>query len=143
LIIMHPTSDVIEGTPFTPFVEKAGLLFGEKAGKTWTCHLQHLSSGSAVRVEFDWKTVFEHETKRGNVLGFFHTHPSGMTKPSRRDIRTMRAWCDCLGKPLLCMIGVPDVRDGALYAYLFTNHRSFGRRARVVAQDEQNFIIKV
>ena len=140
---MPSTSDIIGETGLTPFVEEAGLLFGKKAGKTWTCHLQHLSQGSAVSVEFDWKIVFEHETRNSNVLGFFHTHPLGLIKPSRRDIRTMRAWCDCLGKPLLCAIGGLGSTGDEVVCYVFRNYRSRGRRLTVYRFDPDGFEIGV
>jgi proteasome lid subunit RPN8/RPN11 len=55
-------------------------------------------------VRFDGRWVLEREERRGDVLGFLHTHPDGHAYPSTRDVRTMRAWCSAFGKPLLCLI---------------------------------------
>jgi proteasome lid subunit RPN8/RPN11 len=64
--------------------------------------------GERTRVAFDGGWVLAREERRHDVLGFFHTHPDGPTGPSRRDVRTMRAWCSAFGKPLLCLIGSPE-----------------------------------
>ena len=95
-----------------------------------------------MSVEFDWTTVMRREETLRDVLGFFHTHPRGLTRPSARDIRTMRAWCDCLGKPLLCAIGIPGPDDMKIRGYLFRNFRSRGRRVTLVNRDGQHLILK-
>ena len=46
----------------------------------------------------------EREEVRGDVVGFYHTHPSMPPVPSARDAATMPAWVSCFGKPLLCVI---------------------------------------
>jgi hypothetical protein len=56
------------------------------------------------------------EERRGDVLGFYHTHPGMAASPSRRDVRTMRAWCSAFGKPLLCVIAGADGVRGFLFA---------------------------
>ena len=51
------------------------------------------------------------EEQRRDVIGFYHTHPGLPACPSRRDVRTMHAWCSAFGKPLLCvMAGVDGAR---------------------------------
>jgi len=66
-------------------------------------------------VEFDYASVFEREDKYKDVVGFFHTHPSGCTSMSQTDIDTMVQWVKCLGKALLCIIEC----DKQLYAWIF------------------------
>jgi len=124
------------------FTESAYLLTGKRAGRTWPCRLNFLNRGSAVRVEFDWTVVMEREDAKGDVLGFYHTHPRGHTRPSRRDIRTMQAWCDCLGKPLLCILGIPEADNFEIFGYLFRNHRSRGRKIRLTAQGRNHITFK-
>lgn len=70
--------------------------------------------GSPGSVEFDWEWVLGREEKHGDVLGFWHTHPAG-TKPSERDVLTMKAWASCLGKSLFCII--QDGKDTRAYLY--------------------------
>jgi proteasome lid subunit RPN8/RPN11 len=95
-----------------------------------------------VSVEFDWTKVIRREETFRDVLGFFHTHPQGLTRPSRRDVRTMQAWCDCLGKPLLCIIGEPGSADMQIHGYLFRNFRSRGRKVELMARDNQQIVFK-
>jgi proteasome lid subunit RPN8/RPN11 len=59
-------------------------------------------------VRFDGDRVLRREERRGDVAGFLHTHPGMAAVPSVRDLRTMRAWCSCFGKPLLCVIAGGD-----------------------------------
>jgi proteasome lid subunit RPN8/RPN11 len=67
------------------------------------------------------------EEEQGDVVGFWHTHPAGSgTTPSRRDIRTMQAWCSALGKPLLCLIS-EEGRENEAAVYLFDNDESEGQ----------------
>jgi proteasome lid subunit RPN8/RPN11 len=80
------------------------------------------SSGARASVRFDGAWVLEREERRGDVLGFFHTHPDGPTCPSARDVRTMRAWCGAFGKPLLCLIASPEGVRG----YRFDDDESKG-----------------
>jgi proteasome lid subunit RPN8/RPN11 len=60
--------------------------------------------GDPSSVEFNAKWVLEREESNGDVVGFYHTHPSGLPEPSKRDDRTMWAWVSSFGKPLLCVI---------------------------------------
>jgi hypothetical protein len=123
-------------------VETSSYLTGTRKAKTWTCRTHFLSHGSSARVEFDWEKVLKHEEAFGDVLGFFHTHPLGPTRPSRRDIKTMRAWCGCLGKPLLCIIGIFYPDDAEIYGYLFRNFRSRGRKVDLIAHAKDQMIFK-
>src|SRR5512135_3705053 len=103
--------------------EESGVLVGSRRGAIWLGRLCQRRQGGASSVEFDWSWVLEREERQGDVIGFWHTHPFGLAGPSRRDIRTMRAWVDCLGKPLLCLIEVP----GLIVACLFEADQEAGR----------------
>jgi hypothetical protein len=61
-------------------------------------------SGGAAHVDFDARWVLKREESRGDIAGFFHTHPAGFTAMSSRDRCTMAAWAQCFGRPLLCAI---------------------------------------
>ena len=61
-------------------------------------------TGKPASVKFDGDWVSRREEKKGDVVGFWHTHPGGTLKPSARDRKTMKAWINCFGKPLLCVI---------------------------------------
>lgn len=78
--------------------------------------------GEPASVEFDARWVLEREETKGDVVGFFHTHPNGSPNPSQRDLKTMRAWSSSFGKPLLCLIA----SDGELAAYRFDDDQSSG-----------------
>lgn len=123
-------------------IEAVGVLAGTCEGRIWTCRLLLLGSGTPTQVEFDWSIVIAHEEKFGNVLGFYHTHPSGLTRPSSRDIKTMRVWCDCLGKPLLCAIGVYYPSGEKILCYLFRNYRSRGRKVSFINRKEGHLYFK-
>jgi proteasome lid subunit RPN8/RPN11 len=69
---------------------------------------------ASVGFDADW--VLRREEDGGDVVGFYHTHPSGLPEPSQRDNRTMRAWVGSFGKPLLCLI--ESDRQIAAYQYL-------------------------
>ena len=81
-------------------------------------------NGKPASVEFDADWVLQREETRGDVVGFYHTHPSGMSSPSVRDCRTMRAWAGSFGKPLLCLIEA----DGKVIAYHYADDESEAAR---------------
>jgi len=60
--------------------------------------------GNSHSVKFDWNWVLKREERKGDVIGFWHTHLDGNLDPSKRDRKTMEAWINCFGKPLLCVI---------------------------------------
>jgi len=65
-------------------------------------------TGKPTSVKFDGDWVLKREERKGDILGFWHTHPGGTLKPSTRDRKTMKAWVDCFGRPLLCVIQNPS-----------------------------------
>jgi proteasome lid subunit RPN8/RPN11 len=95
-------------------------------------------SGKPASVEADWEWTLKREEKRGDVIGFAHTHPSGAgTTPSERDIRTLRAWRIALGKPLLMLI-----QDGTLTAgYVLHSDDDELKSVTSIARDERGALI--
>jgi hypothetical protein len=128
----------------TAFVEESHVLTGYRRGRLWYGRLREPRRGTSAGVEVDWAWVLDREERRGDVIGFYHTHPPGMPSPSARDLRTMRAWVSCFGKPLLCLIE----SDAALSGYLFSNDEDTGqpldevqrfpRKVVVAAQAKEN-----
>ena len=93
---------------------------------SWYVQLAHHVSGEPASVEADWQRAMVREEDFGDLAGFAHTHPRGAgTKPSARDIQTMRAWCSALGKPLLCLIAEGDTLLEP-FAYQFEDDQSDG-----------------
>jgi protein tyrosine phosphatase (PTP) superfamily phosphohydrolase (DUF442 family) len=115
------------------------VLVGHRRRGIWYGRLRQRQKGSPASVEFDWAWVLEREERYGNVAGFFHTHPAGMATPSQRDLRTMRAWVSCFGKPLLCLIESGD----RLSAYLFTLDEDGGQPVAQVERFPRNAIVAV
>jgi proteasome lid subunit RPN8/RPN11 len=117
-----------------PANEESAILVGQRTENGWSGTLTSLEEGEVASARFDWAWVLGREEGEGDVIGFFHTHPGGAAIPSQRDLRTMRAWVTCLGKPLLCLI--EGHRE--LAAYLFETDEDEGRRlskARRVADE--------
>ncbi len=105
-------------------VERCWVLVGEQLQDAmWRMRRRQRVEGDPASVEAQWEWALKREETTGDVLGFFHTHPSGYgTAPSQRDIRTMQAWCSAFGKPLLCLIAQGSQVSG----YLFTDDESLG-----------------
>src|SRR3954468_10097506 len=101
-------------------IEECWTLVGTRRGQTWRAHRVRYRSGAPATVTADGAWTLRREETLGDVVGFFHTHPMGGLRPSRRDVRTMRAWCDAFGKPLLCVIATPH----AVGAWRFDDHES-------------------
>lgn len=91
------------------------VLIGERRGNVWVGRLQQPSEGQPSQVAFDWAQVLVREESFGDVLGFYHTHPTSAPFPSQRDVRTMQAWVDSFGKPLLCVIQSGELLAGYMF----------------------------
>lgn len=91
------------------------VLLGETKCGIWHARMMWRRTGTHSSVDFDWQKVLDREEKIGDVIGFYHTHPSGFTSPSKRDDVTMSAWSTCFGKPLLCVISESDKIGGWIY----------------------------
>jgi hypothetical protein len=103
--------------------EESAVLIGYRRGRIWYGRFRQRQVGQPASVEFNWAWVLEREERYGDVLGFYHTHPAGLPTPSQRDVRTMRAWAGCFGKPLLCIVESGDV----LNAYAFQTDEDDGQ----------------
>ena len=89
--------------------EQCWFIHGIKYGNNLGGILKYHSEGSPSHVKFDWSRAV------GKVMGFYHSHPSGLTGPSSRDDRTMGAWVISEGRPMICGIFC----DGAQRAFLY------------------------
>jgi proteasome lid subunit RPN8/RPN11 len=90
-------------------------------------------------VRFDGTWALSREESHGDVVGFLHTHPDGFPDPSRRDVRTMRAWCSAFGKPLLCLIQ----SNGEVRGHRFDDDESQGRPLGLVELFPRGIVIGV
>jgi len=119
--------------------EISHAIIGQRRGNIWHGRLRQHNTGKPASVEFDWAWVLEREERKGDVIGFYHTHPPGLSAPSQRDVRTMRAWVGCLGKPLLCVIK----SDSALAAFCFETDESDGALLVEVQRFPRNVIVAI
>lgn len=104
------------------FVERCWTLVGSRRAPLWYARRRRPVRGRPHQVTFDGPWVLAREEQRSDVVGFYHTHPPGVLRPSRRDVLTMRAWVGSFGKPLLCLIE----SAGQLAAWRFDRHDSSG-----------------
>ena len=111
-------------SPKTVVVERCSTLVGVRQGRFMHARRVRPTKGDPASVAFDAAWVNDREETKGDVVGFYHTHPSGMPCPSARDDRTMHAWVGSLGKPLLCLIEA----DGRVHAWEYADDESAGRR---------------
>jgi proteasome lid subunit RPN8/RPN11 len=114
-------------------------LLGKRRGRIWFCRRVRHSSGERASVRFDGAWVLKREEKHGDVVGFLHTHPYGPAAPSNRDLRTMRAWCGAFGKPLLCLIAIPE----GIRGYRFDDDESAGQALGIVEMFPRGVLIGV
>src|SRR4051812_42533893 len=72
----------------------------------WSAKGRWPLEGHPASVDFSqiYDRVISREQQCGDVIGFYHTHPSFPASPSSVDVSTMNQWVDCLGKSLLCLI---------------------------------------
>jgi proteasome lid subunit RPN8/RPN11 len=119
--------------------EQCWTLLGQHRGRIWYCRRVRRTSGDRVSVRFDGAWVLDREETHGDVVGFLHTHPDGPATPSPRDVRTMRAWCSALGKPLLCLIASPE----GIRGYRFDDDESSGTALGMVELFPRGVVIGV
>ena len=96
--------------------EVSYILVGTQLNPFCFARLVRKRKGIPGSVEFNWKWVLEREEKKGDVLGFYHTH-SYDREISGRDVKTMMAWVSCFAKTLLCII--EDFSTGKNKMYIF------------------------
>ena len=106
------------------FVERCWTLVGGRRGPFWYARRRRTTMGMPHEVACDATWTLDREEQRGDVAGFFHTHPPGATWLSERDVRTMQAWVSAFGKPLLCLVEC----DQKLLAFRFDSDDSRGER---------------
>ncbi|KKM66895.1 hypothetical protein LCGC14_1476600 [marine sediment metagenome] len=73
------------------------------------------TQNQVASVEFDYQKVYDREDKYHDVVGFYHTHPSGMNRMSSIDVETMKQWVKCLGKDLMCVIQTDEAINGWMF----------------------------
>ena len=117
--------------------EECWPLVGERRGRLWFARKLRRTVGEPARVEFDGPAILAREERRGDIVGFLHTHPGFPAEPSRRDIATMQAWVSAFGKPLLCLINGTD----GLAGYLFASDDSHGERMEQVESFARGHIV--
>ena len=117
--------------------EHCWILTGTRQGQFWLCRREQMNVGQPASVEFDPDWVIRRDEKVGDVIGFIHTHPSGSLAPSQRDINTMRAWCSCLGRQLLCLIS----HGNEVQSFLFQNDQCNGLRMMAAQQFDENTVV--
>lgn len=66
------------------------------------------AEGTPGSVEFNWQRIMDREDSRGDIVGFYHTHPHFVGQPSSTDYATMKGWTLSFGRPLLCLIEGTD-----------------------------------
>ncbi len=96
-------------------LETCCILTGEICDGLLHAKMRWRKRGSRASVEFNWQRVWQQEEKRGDVVGFYHTHPPGCLGMSARDERTMCAWAFSFGKPLLCAIQVIGAQTSTIH----------------------------
>jgi hypothetical protein len=99
------------------FREKCWIIRGFKTKKHYFGVLFYQGEGGLSSVEFDWR-----KATSKNIIGFYHTHPSGIETPSNRDDRTMGALVRAEGRPLLC--GILTDHTNNCYIYKRAEDRS-------------------
>lgn len=93
------------------FLEHCWVLLGHREGDLWWGHMHQMTVGAPCSVAFDPDYVLRREEEKGDVVGFYHTHPGFSAYPSSRDDATMHQWVCSFGKPLVCLIrGVDGLR---------------------------------
>ena len=93
-------------------------IFGKRIGKYFFGKIDFFHEGVPTKVDFDSKRIIDEIESGKNLLGFYHTHPNMPAYMSQTDYATMKAWVDCEGKELLCLIDGHD----KLCAFNCKNH---------------------
>lgn len=119
-------------------VEHSWVLTGVRTSRLWLGQRNHEQTGDPVQVPFDADWTINRHKEKGDVIGWYHTHPNLPAYVSTRDLATMRAWVGCLGRPLLCLIeGTRGLRG-----WVFEDDESMGTSIQF-AQLVGNIIVGV
>jgi len=94
------------------------ILIGKRSGsfRFRFGRLARKRKGTPSSVEFDGEWALKREEEKGDVLGFYHTHPHG-SGISGQDVKTMMAWASCFGKNLFCIIEDSSSRKNKVYVF--------------------------
>lgn len=98
-------------------LEHCWIITGQIKDQLWWGRLRRMTKGTPCNVNFDYDYALKREEAKHDFIGMMHTHPTFLAMPSSRDHRTMRAWYNCFGKSLLCLIKGTD----GLRAYRYDN----------------------
>ncbi len=120
-------------------VEECWILVGQHCGRIWFARMTNHCEGKFSSVEFDGTVALEREEHRRDVVGFFHTHPTGSIQLSQRDVLTMRAWVSSFGKPMLCVVKGEDELAG----YRFDNDESNGEALVAIETFKRGAVVGV
>jgi proteasome lid subunit RPN8/RPN11 len=120
-------------------IELCWTLLGQHRGRIWCARRDQRALGEPYLVRFDGGRALRREERQHDVVGFWHTHPGMPAWPSNRDVRTMRAWTSCFGKPLLCVIAGAD----GLRGYRFDDDASAGVEMELVQAFPRGVIVAV
>jgi len=97
------------------------------------------TQGLAGSVEFDYEDVYMREDNYNDVVGFYHTHPSGLNQMSPTDVQTMTQWVSCLGKSLICLIETDEQING--WMFIKSEHEITCREVNVHSGNDVNYDI--
>lgn len=95
-----------------PPVETGWVLVGILDDAGCVARRVRRTAGSATCVRLDGAWILAREERRGDVVGFWHTHPPGVPVESATDSRTMAAFCLAFGKPLVSVVESDGLRVG-------------------------------
>ena len=120
------------------------LIDTETAYKDGVPHLLVTGIGSYTQelpdsVEFDYKDVYKREDDYNDIIGFYHTHPSGLNQMSPTDIQIMTQWVLCLGKSLVCLIETDKQING--WIFVKGEHEVTCREIGVRSENDVNYDI--
>lgn len=109
---------------FDNFVEQVWFVYGLKIGPFYFGFLEYQNDGEPCQVKFDPLKAFFGKKILGRIksnkrmLGFYHSHPSGIISPSSTDDATMDAWVKAMGKDMLCGIMAGEQQTCFVYRRL-------------------------
>ena len=126
-----------------PADEECWTLVGQRRGRIWIARRIGYAIGDPASVRFDGAAALAREERRGDVVGFLHTHPAGPLRPSRRDVRTMRAWCSAFDKPLICLIAHGGRGEEDVAGFRFGDDESDGSPVAAVEKFPRGVYVAV
>lgn len=101
--------------------------------------IDHYTQVNPSSVQFDYASIYKREDKYHDIVGFYHTHPSGMNCMSSIDIETMKQWVGCLGKSLVCLIETEEQING--WAFVKDGDEITHRPINVSTNNDVNYDI--